>query len=92
MARVNPCGVDGDVPLVSVGFIPRLRDYSRTGPLRGHSHLTFCAPNFYVAHPRPFASVASKSSKGSNQKGLCKAQLTGCFSSELALACNLEVA
>jgi hypothetical protein len=36
---------------VSVGFIPRLRDYSRTGPLRGGSHLTFCAPNFYVAHP-----------------------------------------
>jgi hypothetical protein len=41
MATVNPCGVEGDVPLVSVAFIPRLRDYSRTGPLRGHSHLTF---------------------------------------------------
>jgi hypothetical protein len=48
MATVNPCGVDGDVPLVSVGFT---YGYSRTGPLRGHSHLTFCAPNFYVAHP-----------------------------------------
>jgi hypothetical protein len=48
MATGNPCGVGGDVPLVSVGFT---YGYSRTGPLRGHSHLTFCAPNFYVAHP-----------------------------------------
>jgi hypothetical protein len=48
MATVNPGGVDGNVPLVSVGFT---YGYSRTGPLRGHSHLTFCAPNLYVAHP-----------------------------------------
>jgi hypothetical protein len=47
MATGNPCGVDGDVPLVSVGFT---YGYSRTGPLRGHSHLTSGAPNFYVAH------------------------------------------
>jgi hypothetical protein len=52
VATVNPFRVDGGfASSPSVGFIPRLRDYSRGGPPRGHIHLTFRAPNFYVAHP-----------------------------------------
>jgi hypothetical protein len=51
MVTFNPSGVDGVVWLVSVGFIPRLRDYSRGGPLRGHIHLTFYPLDLCVVQP-----------------------------------------
>jgi len=47
MTTVNPSGVDVFCPLFSVGFT---YGYLRPGPSRGHIHLPYPAPNFYVAH------------------------------------------
>ena len=49
MLMFNPSGVDKVVGFVPVGFIPRLRDYSRGGPLWGHNHSTFYTPNSCAA-------------------------------------------